>query len=1376
MVGKKNIMKIQKRNGTLVDFEQNKITRAIFKALKATNKRDLKLNRILTDEVVKKVQDTYKNQNPTVEQIQDLVEEILITNKLTDTAKAYILYRQKRTETRKIASQLSSLDLVDNYLKKADWRIRENSNQSFSLQGLNNFVSSIVIANYWLHKVYPSQIAQAHESGDLHIHDLSTLGSYCVGWDLRDLLVSGFGHVPGKIESGPAKHLRTALGQVVNFFFTLQGEAAGAQAFSNFDIYLSPFIRHDKLNYKQVKQVMQEFIFSMNVPTRVGFQCMSEDTEILTPDGWVNYHEIEIGNTIKTFNINTAEIEDKRVQRMFKRFYDGKMYNLKNRIQDQLISPKHRIVRRKFNTNNYVLEEIESASKLKSPFIIPIAGTNKNKNNMDITDTQIKLLAWVIADGSSEKSTHKHRNSRRISIYQSKIANPRNYEEIITLLNDSEYQYTINDSKPALGNSVKHIRMNQSSSQQIHTLFEHEEDIKFIPKCLLNMSKEQSRLFLTAYLKADGHENSKITTTDIRILEGIQQICVNAEWGFTVATRNPTIGNKLLFILRIIKHKETYIQKVKEIDYQGVIWCPTTDNNTVIAKRNGKVFITGNTPFTNITLDMIVPEYMKDEPVIIGGKPIDSTYGDYQPEVDMFNKAFNEIMNKGDAKGRVFTFPIPTINITKDFDWDKPIVKDIMKLTGKYGIYYFSNFVNSDMKPEDTRSMCPLASDTEVLVRSKQNGVRVASIIDIINNINTKNTKYEVWTPEGWKNAKPIKVPMTDTYEITLSNGNKIRMGENHLQPNKQGKVLKASELEVNMWLPHNKDPISSELGNKELGIVVGIYLGDGSKDDDAIVHSLNIGEKDDETEKILREFWETKMGYTVTIRKNKQVRFVRVNGNPYKIISRYIKGENALEKQLTKHSFAASIEFKEGLIEGFRSSDGSREKNRLYTSSSRLRKDIAILLSTIGKKYLITYVDNRENRLGENPNYRIDYPERTSYGEFFTEDEEYNYYRIVDIKKDSSKGQHLYCFEVENKDHLFMLANGLITHNCRLRLDNKELRKRGGGLFGANPLTGSIGVVTINLPRIGYLAKDDRDYFERLDTLMDFAKESLEIKRKLLERFTEGGLYPYSRYFLRDVKLKTSEYWNNHFSTIGIIGMNESLMNYMGSSITQEDGRKFATKVMDHINNRLRYYQESNGNNMYNFEATPAEGTSYRLARLDTQKYQDIFVANDHAFRNEGASPFYTNSTQLPVDYTSDLFEALNLQDELQTKYSGGTVFHAFMGEKAPSWQATRDLVKSIAENFKLPYYTITPTFSICPNHGYIQGEHEYCPKCDEEASVANINSISAETKRQECEVYSRIVGYLRPVKQWNDGKKAEFTMRTNFDKALQEQVEIQN
>ncbi|MAE82134.1 MAG: ribonucleoside triphosphate reductase [Flammeovirgaceae bacterium] len=687
------VRKIRKRKGEVVLFDEGKIAEAIWKAARSVGGQDKEEAKRLSKRVVDRLDEEYGEMGiPEVEKVQDVVEKVLIKEGHAKTAKAYIIYRRSHEELRDVRGMFDTIEAVEDYVGLNDWMIKENSNMGFSLQGLNNYIATKIISNYWMRRIYPEAIRKVHENAEFHVHDLGTLGAYCVGWDLKDLLITGFKGVSGKVESSPPKHLRTALGQMVNFFYTLQGESAGAQAFSNFDTLLAPFIRYDNLSYKEVKQALQEFLFNLAVPTRVGFQ----------------------------------------------------------------------------------------------------------------------------------------------------------------------------------------------------------------------------------------------------------------------------------------------------------------------------------TPFTNVTMDLKVPNYMENEAVVIGGETKNESYGEFQKEMDIINEAFAECMIEGDASGRVFTFPIPTYNVTKDFDWDNPNYDKIWEMTAKYGIPYFSNFINSDMNPEDARSMC------------------------------------------------------------------------------------------------------------------------------------------------------------------------------------------------------------------------------------------------------------------------------------------------------------------------------------CRLRLDQTELRKRGGGLFGANPQTGSIGVVTINMPRIGFIASSEGDFFKRLGELMELAKESLEIKRNALEKFTDLGLYPYSKFYLRSIHERFGQYWKNHFATIGLLGMNEAVVNFMpGEDITTARGKEFSVRVLDFMRQKLEEYQEETGN-IYNLEATPGEGTTYRFAKADKKRFGRITVANESSFAN-GAKPYYTNSTQLPVGHTDDVFEALELQDDLQTRYTGGTVLHVFTGEKLEK-EGVKKIVKKIAEGFSLPYFTLTPTFSVCPNHGYLAGDHEYCPKCDTEkgyvsegGEVQNVRDVGEVRNIQE-------------------------------------------
>jgi len=684
------LTKIRKRDGQIVPFDQDKITIAIFKAAKAVGGSDFGRAKYLSDQAVKLIEENYAERIPAVEEIQDIVEKVLIENGHAKTAKAYILYRKQRTEIRDFQSlMVNTGKMVQEYLERHDWRVNENSNMNYSLQGLNNHIIAGITQKYWIEKIYPAEIRLAHESGDMHIHDLGLLAPYCCGWSLEDLLTHGFRGAPQKVTSSPPKHFRTALGQLINFFYTLQGEAAGAQAIANFDTYLAPFIRYDGIGYREVRQALQEFVFNLNVPTRVGFQ----------------------------------------------------------------------------------------------------------------------------------------------------------------------------------------------------------------------------------------------------------------------------------------------------------------------------------TPFINITLDVTVPATLARQPVMAGGAPQSENYSEFQQEMDLINEAFCEVMMAGDADGRIFTFPIPTYNVTEEF-FNNPVAGKIMEMTAKYGIPYFANFINSDLSPDDVRSMC------------------------------------------------------------------------------------------------------------------------------------------------------------------------------------------------------------------------------------------------------------------------------------------------------------------------------------CRLRLDNRELRRRGGGLFGANPLTGSIGVVTINLPRIGYKANDLPDFLKRVEDMAVLAKDSLITKRRVLEQLTANGLYPYSRHFLRDVHSRFGQYWANHFNTIGIIGMNEALLGFMGKDITTPEGQAAADIILEHLRAVLLRFQEETGQ-MFNLEATPGEGTSYRLALLDRELYPDIITAGER-------EPYYTNSSQLPVTYTDDLFGALDLQDGLQTKYTGGTVFHIFLGEKIDDARSCKKLIEKVFSNYRLPYISITPTFSVCGTHKYLPGEQPLCPHCG-----------------RETEIWSRVVGYYRPVQNWNKGKKEEFRQR---------------
>ena len=684
---------VLKRDGKVTDFDLSKITMAIRSAFEAQEKQyHPSVIDFLTLKVTADFEPKIKEGLIAVEDIQDSVESVLVQAGYADIAKAYILYRKQREKMRNMKSTiLDYKEIVDSYVKGADWRVKENSTVTYSVGGLILSNSGAITANYWLSEVYDDEIANAHRNADIHIHDLSMLTGYCAGWSRKQLSQEGLGGVTGKITSAPASHLATLCNQMVNFLGIMQNEWAGAQAFSSFDTYLAPFVKVDNLNYDQVKKCIESFIYGVNTPSRWGTQS----------------------------------------------------------------------------------------------------------------------------------------------------------------------------------------------------------------------------------------------------------------------------------------------------------------------------------PFSNITLDWTVPADLAELNAIVGGKEMDFKYKDCKKEMDMVNKAFIETMIEGDYNGRGFQYPIPTYSITSDFDWsDTENNRLLFEMTSKYGTPYFSNYINSDMAPSDVRSMC------------------------------------------------------------------------------------------------------------------------------------------------------------------------------------------------------------------------------------------------------------------------------------------------------------------------------------CRLRLDLRELRKKSGGFFGSGESTGSVGVVTINIPRIAYLAENEEDFYERLNHKMDIAARSLKIKRNVISRLLDEGLYPYTKRYLGT--------FDNHFSTIGLVGMNEACLNanWIRCDLTHPEAQQFTKDVLNHMRERLSDYQEKYGD-LYNLEATPAESTSYRLAKHDVKRFPDIITASE-----KGNTPYYTNSSHLPVGYTADIFEALDIQDDLQTLYTSGTVFHAFIGEKLPDWQSAANLVRKIAENYKLPYYTLSPTYSVCKSHGYLAGEKYVCPFCGEKT-----------------EVYSRITGYYRPVQNWNDGKAEEYKHRKLYD-----------
>lgn len=1043
---KKKVSQAKKRDGRIVDFDKEKIREAVFKAVTATGQGDGRLSKKVADKVTDIINRRFNSgEIPGVEQIQDIVEEVLILENLIATARAYILYREQRRRTREaVAVSEEAVDRIDNYLEKIDWEVKENANMTFSLQGLNRYGTSYIVKKYWLNKIYPKEIRDAVKDNLFHLHNLDTLGAYCAGWDLYDLLVRGFGGAPGKVESKPAKHFRAALGQLVNFLYTVQGEVAGAVAVSNFDTLLAPFIRYDGLSYVQAKQALQEFLFNMAVSTRVGFQS----------------------------------------------------------------------------------------------------------------------------------------------------------------------------------------------------------------------------------------------------------------------------------------------------------------------------------PFSNITLDLRPSPVFAKQPVIVGGKPQKEVYAEFEEEMKIFDKALYEIMLEGDKAGRPFHFPIPTINVTKDFPWDEPAFNPIFEASAKYGTNYFANYINSEMKPEDTRSMCKPPS-CQIIYENSKGEIAKTEIRRIVDDFLKRKNNIKVLINGELKPVKDVvKLKLVNKHliRVTLANGVVDRMTPDHpsmIVSDGKLKQVESSNLKVGDVFPFSKRPYQGELGDYDLGRLIGLYLGDGwlSHKDATVNVVCNI--RDKKLIDFVKSLVTDRFAAPTWISCNKEHNYSRIavaSRALAGLVREYIRGEKALTKRLQSKVFARHIDFRKGLLVGMIESDGFVHKKKNYIEihlgNKALINDLLVLARTLGING--TYFESKNSTgsknkkayslrfAGDLPKWMRDYF-NLKQGRNLKYKEYKDFYgvEIVKIKKVKYSG-YVYDFEVEGKEHLFQLANGIITHNCcRLRLDLRELQNRGGGgLFGAGALTGSLGVVTINLPRIAYLSKTKKEFFNRLEKAMDLAKESLELKRKVLESYIQKGLYPYSRHYLEGVKRNRGEYYANHFSTIGLVGMNEALLNFIDEDIGTPKGRRFAIEILEFMRKRLLKYQKETGN-IYNLEQTPAESTAYRLAQKDRQQFPDIITAGTKEV------PYYTNSTQLPVNYTDDPFTALKLQDEIQCKYTGGSVLHLFLGEKIREVDSAKALIKKVFENFHLPYTSLTPTFSICPVHGYLSGEHFECPKC---------------TIKQPCEVYSRIVGYYRPVKQWNEGKQQEYKERKEF------------
>lgn len=1088
------------------------------------------------------------------------------------------------------STKVDCTQAVEEYIDKSDWRIFANANTSYSNAGLVNGLAGKVIANYWLDKVYSKKEGDAHRNGDYHIHDLDSLSGYCCGHDLQRLLNEGFNGVVGRVSSKAPKHFREALYQMANFIGILQAEWAGAQAFSSFDTYLSPYVFFDmyygNLDQTDVQKAILNFIYNLNVPSRWG-QCVPESYKCLKADDtWVSYKDLNVGDEIYVVDMETGHLKKDKITHL--NLFDApkKMHRYSNKQGgfNFEVTPNHRVI---YKTGSNALKIKESAELLNYDMVgIPIAPWGKQSpetfmsNEYDIQDELLEFIAYIMTDGTITKQEGRQ---TRISWFKSpKRFGIERFEELCDILNIS-YSRRKDESSKFEGSFVYEYRLNVCET--VNKVVELLNDTKHeVPEFFQYLSPRQCYIVLDAWVLMDGHFDGvhwKMQADNKKIQEMLASLSIRS--GKAVSLTERLIGtNKNATIYTNIHKRQTRSCVINEVEasYEKV-WCPTTETGTFVCMTDeGYVFLTGNSPFSNITIDWTVPADMStqyplrndknyfrtiyedlsdeekvkfNETVVIELKKrleitedisIDDlfdkvTYKLFQKEMNIINKAFYECLNKGDINGLPFTFPIPTVNITENFDWEGENVDLLFENAAKYGSSYFQNFIGSQYKrnengelvlddnaykPSDVRSMCPLTGDTEIPVLT-DNVINSVKLQDLDEN------KHQVWSEGKWVNFKRVNIKAQKVYSIKLSNGVIVKMGEYHLQPTQRGTV-KCKELIIGDLLPFD-----TTFGN--------------------------------------------------------------YNSNLHTIIDDVL------------------------------------------------------------------------------------------------------YYSIIEIKEINP--EKLYCIEVQNNSHTFTLASGLITHNCRLQLDKRELRKRGGGLFGSDAQTGSVGVVTINMARLGYLYKGNFPLLKKkLIHLMELAKSTLEKKRAFVKEMYLRGLYPYTRRYLKG--------FDTFFSTIGVNGMNEMVRNFSDDKydITSEEGLKMCIDLLDLIRSKMSDYQEETGN-LYNLEATPAEGTTYRFAKEDIKRFPDIIHAGTEK------EPYYTNSSQLPVNFTDDPFEALDKQDELQCKYTGGTVIHLYMTERLSNATACKNLIKKVLTNYRLPYISITPTYSTCPIHGYIPGNHEFCPKCDQ-------------------------------------------------------------
>ena len=732
-------------------------------------------------------------------------------------------------------------------------------------------------------------------------------------------------------------------------------------------------------------------------------------------------------------------------------------------------------------------------------------------------------------------------------------------------------------------------------------------------------------------------------------------------------------------------------------------------------------------PFVNFTLGLRPSKYYKDMKAVVGGGIQKDYYSDFQDEIDLFNDAFLDIMIEGPGDGKPFTFPLPTYNITKDFNWDSEVNKKIFELASKWGTPYFANYVNSTMSEDDALSMCPLAGNEKVLIQSNRYKRFEYSTIANLDD----GCIYSIYSDGKFVRGKFNKYINQDMLKITLNNNHTVEMSTKHLNFIKRNKTsneetLRAEKLTTDMYLPYSLNVFEGEGGNRDFGYLIGAYAGDGSFDaDTTIIFSLSQeGIKNKKVVSELIRISKQHFGANSELFPSEDTKLLTL-----KIYSKAIVGmckEFVLDKQRNKcyspKVFEMSKEFREGVIEGHLDTDGGN-RHRIYTSSIKMVESLNMLAATLGTTTSI-YKDSRKGRLGIEPNYAVLIYQlnRDSYGDVWFKENNKLWVKIKSIK--STTKSTAYCFEVMNNEPIFTIGTtGILTHNCRLRLNLKEVQKVSGGIwnFGAN--TGSLAVFTINMSRIGYMTNgNDEKFYKILDSLLEDGKNYLIAKKECIFKSSKLGLFPMTNVYIGDKLLKT------YFLTIGINGLNECSINFCDKNILENVD--WCEKVLAHISQKVLEFQQETGQ-LFNFEATPGEGCSYTLAKLDVDKFPGIFTQGTEKV------PFYTGSSLIPANIEMLPETAMKHQEKLQRHYTGGTVFHIDEGRIDYSPKAVECYIRRTCKNYTLPYITWSPTYTICPTHGKSGGKYACCDKA---------------------EIYSRVVGYYRPVERWNAGKKEEF------------------